>query len=235
MSQPSFSISVIVPTVNEAPHIARRVAFLLQHGGGFVREVLVVDGESNDGTAREAELAGGRVIGALRRSRAHQMNVGAAHATGNVLYFVHADVELRPEFAQDIVESLQQGFDAGCYRYEFISPSRMLRINAWFTRFDRLMCRGGDQTLFIKREVFDRLNGFDEHYTIMEDYDFLIRLWKQHTFRIIPKNIKVSARKYETNSWLRVQLANLTVFLLFFLRVHPDRLKRLYSRLLTYR
>jgi rSAM/selenodomain-associated transferase 2 len=235
MNDTPFSISVVLPTLHEATSIGRSVEFLFQHGRGRIKEVLVVDAQSTDGTPQEAAKAGARVLTSEKRSRAHQMNLGARAAIGQVLYFVHADVQLRPEFVQDIVESFQQGFDAGCYRYQFLSPKRMLRVNAWFTRFDRLMCRGGDQTLFVKRSVFEALNGFDEYYSIMEDYDFLIRLRKSYSFRIVPKNIWVSARKYETNSWLRVQCANLIVFVLFFLRVHPDRLKRLYRRLLVYR
>ena len=45
----------------------------------------------------------------------------------------------------------------------------------------------------------------------------------------------VSARKYETNSWLRVQLANLTAFSLFFLRVSPGRIARTYKAMLNHR
>jgi 3-deoxy-D-manno-octulosonic-acid transferase len=69
----------------------------------------------------------------------------------------------------------------------------------------------------------------------MEDYDFIRRLWRKHTFHIIPKNVVVSARKYDTNSWLRVQMANLIVFMLFLVGRHPDRIKRMYQHLLNYR
>ena len=162
-------------------------------------------------------------------------NLGAKYATGKLLYFVHADVKLIPSFAGDIIQAVNEGFDSGCYRYVFDSDNKMLRINGYFTRFDRIMCRGGDQTLFVTKTVFDALGGFDEHFTIMEDYDFIIRLRKQYSFKIIPKNIKVSARKYETNSWLRVQLANLIVFIMFFLKRSPEQMKSVYKKMLDYR
>jgi len=110
-----------------------------------------------------------------------------------------------------------------------------LKVNAYFTRFDTIMCRGGDQTLYVRRSIFESLGGFDESYIIMEDYDFIIRLRKRYSFKIIQKDIMVSARKYETNSWFRVQIANLCVFIMFFFRRSPREMKQIYKILLTYR
>jgi len=133
------------------------------------------------------------------------------------------------------VRAIGEGYPSGCYRYVFDSDNVMLKVNGYCTRFDRLMCRGGDQTLFITASAFKMLQGYNEHFTIMEDYDFLIRLRKKYRFKIIPKNIVVSARKYETNSWLRVQFANLIVFSMFFLGKHPETMRAVYKRLLKYR
>ena len=69
----------------------------------------------------------------------------------------------------------------------------------------------------------------------MEDFDIIVRIRKVARFAIIPKDVLVSARKYDTNSWLRVQLANLTAFSLFFLKVPPTRIARTYKALLNYR
>ena len=142
---------------------------------------------------------------------------------------------LVPSFVDDLLESLAQGFESGCYRYIFDSDKLLLKINAFFTRFNAIMCRGGDQTLFVSRSIFESLGGFDESYIIMEDYEFILRLQKRNTFKIIQKDIVVSARKYETNSWLRVQIANLLVFIMFFFRRSPVAMKQIYKILLTYR
>ncbi len=230
-----MTISVIIPTFNEADHIASLVTFIRRLARKEVIQILVVDSGSDDATCTKAEKAGATVITTLRKSRASQMNLGAQHARGDILYFVHADVKLIPSVVDDILESLDEGFDSGCYRYVFDSDRLLLKFNCYFNRFSGIMCRGGDQTLFIKKSVFFSLGGFDEHFTIMEDYDFLIRLRKRYSFRIIPKNIIVSARKYETNSWVRVQIANLSVFVMFFLRRSPGEMKRIYKNLLTYR
>ena len=163
------------------------------------------------------------------------MNQGAMPARGEVLYFVHADVQLIPSFVQDIQDVLKEDYAAGCYRYRFDADKVMLKVMAFFTRFDGIMCRGGDQTLYVKKEVFEALKGFDEYYTIMEDYDFIIRLKKNHKFKVIQKEVVVSARKYETNSWFRIQSANLIIFIMFFLKRPPDQMKKMYKKLITYR
>lgn len=230
-----MTISVIIPTFNEAENITELVSFIRQLERKEIVEIVVVDGGSTDATCVQAQKAGAVVIASNLRSRAIQMNLGAKHALGDILYFVHADVKLLPSVVDDIKESLDQGFDSGCYRYIFDSDKFLLRVNAYFTRFDAIMCRGGDQTLYVRNSIFNSLGGYDESYTIMEDYNFIIRLRKKYTFRIIQKDIIVSARKYETNSWFRVQIANLSVFLMFFFRRSPGEMKQIYKILLTYR
>ena len=228
-------ISVIIPTYNEAANIARLVEALQQHAPAGAVEVLVVDANSPDGTAEAARRAGATVLQAARPGRAAQMNFGASQASGDVLYFVHADVGIHPDYVATIGAAVAQGHEAGCYRFRFDSPHPLLRINSYGTRFPGLMSRGGDQTLFITRALFQRLGGFDERFVIMEDFDIIQRIRRVASFRIIPQDVLVSARKYETNSWLRVQLANLTAFSLFFLNVSPVRIDRTYKAMLNYR
>ena len=228
-------LSVIIPTYNEAPAIGRLVADLQRHAPPGTAEIIVVDAHSPDGTAAAARQAGARVLLAPQPGRAAQMNHGAAQAAGEVLYFVHADVGIHPEYVADIQRAVASGTAAGCYRFRFDSSHPLLRLNSYGTRFQGLMSRGGDQTLFVTKELFAQLGGFDEHYVIMEDFDFIRRLRRVASFTIIPKDVLVSARKYETNGWLRVQLANLTAFGLFFLKVAPVRIARTYKALLNYR
>ena len=230
-----MTISVIIPTLNESQYLVQRIEFIKNFGGEAVIEIIVVDGQSSDETRTVAAGAGAEVLTSPISSRAAQMNYGARLAKGEVLYFVHADVQLIPSFVQDIQEVLKAGYVAGCYRYRFDVDKMMLKVMAFFTRFDGIMCRGGDQTLYVKKEAFEALKGFDEYYTIMEDYDFIIRLKKNHKFKVIQKEVVVSARKYEMNSWFRVQSANLIIFIMFFLKRPPDQMKKMYKKLITYR
>ena len=230
-----MTISIIIPTYTEEANIGRLVRELRQYGGQSVVQILVVDANSPDDTAIIAEQAGATVLLSPKPGRAAQMNFGAAHATGDILYFVHADVGINPDFVTDIEAGVRAGCDAGCYRFRFDSEKPMLQLNSYGTRFSGLMSRGGDQTLFITRTLFDRLGGFDESFVVMEDFEIIIRIRQVARFLIIPKDVLVSARKYGTNSWLRVQVANLTAFALFFLKTPPARIARTYKAMLNHR
>ena len=229
-------ISVIVPTLNEEKNVHDVINRLQKYGDCYVLEIIIVDGGSTDNTAQVAEAAGAVVV-TSPKGRALQMNAGAARAAGEVLYFVHADTQVVESFAEDIFEAIQEGYQAGGYRFRFDSDRWLLKINSYFTRFDSLFVRGGDQTLFVTRALFRSLGGFDERYVIMEEYDFLRRMWKsqRNLFKLIPKEVVVSARKYETNSWLSVQLANLVAVLLFKMGRSPQYIAHLYKKMLNYR
>jgi glycosyltransferase involved in cell wall biosynthesis len=196
----------------------------------------VVDGGSVDATKQIAAQAGARVIVSQERNRAAQMNLGAGLATFSVLYFVHADVLVPESFYEDIFYSLTRGFASGCYRSGFETHPGLMRVNAYMTRFKWLAFRGGDQTLFITKTAFLKISGFDTNYTIMEDYDLIARLWEAKTpFELIQKDVIISTRKYEKNSWLRVQLANGVAMFLFKRGKSPEVIKKYYRRFLNYR
>jgi hypothetical protein len=96
------------------------------------------------------------------------------------------------------------------------------------------MCRGGDQTLFVKRTDFNTLGGYDARLRIMEEYDFMRKARRELKFKIIPKDVVVSARKYEENSYFRVNLANLVVFVFYNWGASQERLMKLYKKLLKH-
>ena len=227
----SVQISVIIPTYQEEANIGSLLSHLMaadQHG---VCEFIVVDGGSTDRTVKMAQDAGATVYPAAKKGRNHQMNLGAAKANGEIFYFVHADTLPPTTYIDDIHESLEEGHCHGCYRFRFNKEGRRLRFNAWFTRFNRMWCRGGDQTLYVTRDLFTKLGGYCEEFIIMEEYDFLRRAKAQASFRIMPKEVVVSARKYEKNSYLRVNAANLMVFVMFRLGFSPVKMHTFYRRM----
>lgn len=210
-----MTLSIVIPTLNEAAQIAGLIHFIQKHGTAALKEVIVVDGGSHDKTVQTARKAGATVVQSPVRGRASQMNYGASLANGDVLYFVHADTFPAPTFAADIQRAITGGFDLGRYRTRFLSDKWLLRLNEWFTRFDLFIGMGGDQTLFIRKSLFDELGGFNEALLLMEDFEFCERARKKGKYTILNGDALVSARKYEKNNWLQVQLANAKVVSLY--------------------
>lgn len=225
-------ISIIIPAFNEEESIASLVTHLWQHAQNRVADIIVVDGGSTDNTLAVARAAGAQAYRGPKKGRASQMNHGVTFAQGLILYFVHADSWPPASYVTDICEALAAGFPLGCYRFKFKSDKFMLRLNSYCTRFDRIMCRGGDQTLFVDRSIFAQLHGYQDDYVIMEEYDFILRARKKYRFKIIPKDVLVSARKYDHNGYLRVNLANLVVFLMYFAGCSQHQMLHTYKKMI---
>jgi uncharacterized UBP type Zn finger protein len=96
------------------------------------------------------------------------------------------------------------------------------------------MCRGGDQSLFVTRELFEELDGYCENHKVMEDYDIILRARKKHAFKIMPKDVIVSARKYDYNSYLKVNYANFVAFMMFYAKVDHDKIIKFYRKTLNH-
>ena len=225
-----MNIAVIIPTLNEEDFLPSILKFMKKHLSK--QQIVLVDGGSDDRSVALAQDADVQLIRSPVACRAIQMNLGANIAeSADVLYFVHCDTMPPHSFVKDIQEAISQGADLGCYRFQFDRSRGLMRFNAFLTRFPALFCRGGDQSLFVKNSVFKAIGGFDENKVIMEDYDF-IKKARSYTFKIIPKNIIVSSRKYETNSYWKVQGANILIYTLYVLGISPCRLKKWYSSLL---
>lgn len=229
-----MKISIIIPTCNEAVNIGRLVNYLLENGENFIHEIIVVDCFSKDDTAKIAEYAGAKVVFCEKKSRVTQLNIGAWFAKGEILYFVHADVVPPKTFAAEIINAVKEGFTIGNYCSKFMSEISFLRINERCTHYNFLFARGGgDQTLFVTRETFKALDGYDERFAIMEDYDFVKRARKNFPFKIMHNEVLVSARKYTHNGYFRVSLANAIVYALYKAGVSSEFLRTLYKKLLN--
>ncbi|MEM8894978.1 MAG: TIGR04283 family arsenosugar biosynthesis glycosyltransferase [Bacteroidota bacterium] len=224
-----MKLSIIIPTYYEEDNIGKLLEFLTQHPRKETFQIIVVDGGSQDGTIEIiSKFSVVKLLQSQVASRPVQMNMGTQHASNEILYFVHADVKLPMGFVDDIEKQLVT-HPAGVYRYQFDSSSWLLKINAFFTRFPMMWCRGGDQTLYITRSLFDQIGGFDEYYCVLEDFDILTRIKAVASFAIMPGEVKVSARKYRHNNYFKVQWVNLKAFRKYRQGEHPDEIRKYYK------
>lgn len=229
-----MQISIIIPTYNEAENIAGLITHLQGTATPHIDEIIVVDGGSEDDTISVAGKLGVKVVRCPSKGRAAQMNYGASLSKGEVLYFVHADTKPPGTFSSDITAAVQQGFSLGRYRTKFLSKKWLLRFNEWATRFDLFICMGGDQTLFIKTELFTKLGGFKEDMILMEEYDLCRRARETGRYKIMGGAALVSARKYDKNSWWQVQMANYKVVQLYKKGTPQQVLAATYKKMLNW-
>ena len=226
-------VSIIIPTYNEAPGIGALLAYLRQATADEPDlEIIVVDGGSTDDTWGLARRAGAAVVRSPRKGRAAQLNYGASQASGDILYFLHADSYPPPGFLADLRRARRQGYGSGCYRLAFDHGHWFLRFSAWCTRLPLLLVRFGDQSLFVQRELFTQISGFREDLLLMEDQEIVQRLQAHGPFQIMPRAVITSARKYLDNGVYRLQAAFTLLAGLYWLGVSQPRLVGLYRRLI---
>ncbi len=227
------TISIIIPTYNEAATITALLGYLgPARAGAPALEILVVDGGSTDATRLLARQAGATVLASPRKGRAAQLNHGAQRARGEVLYFLHADSYPPPGFLADVRRAVAQGYGAGCYRLAFDHPHWFLRFSAWCTRLPLTAVRFGDQSLFVRRSLFTRIGGYREDLLLMEDQEIVGRLRAQAPFRLLPRAVTTSARKYLVNGVFRLQGIYTLIVVLYRLGVSQRRLVQIYRRLI---
>lgn len=219
-------LSIIIPVVNEEFHLKKLLPLLVKNPA---IEVIVVDGGSTDDSKKIAENLGVKVINAPK-SRAKQMNAGAEAATGDVLYFVHADSIPPTSFYEDIEAHLKENIPFGCFRSLFDTQNTFLRINSYFSRYKGMMFRGGGQTLWITKKFFQELNGYDESLKLMEEYDFIKRASQKADYQVIQKDVMVSTRTYDKNGNFKTQLVYGLIMFGFFRGINQDKLIRFGKR-----
>ena len=220
--------SIIIPTFNEESSIADTLESVRQAAGDAEYEIIVSDA-GDDRTGRIAEDFPVTLCRSPK-GRAAQMNRGADMATGTILYFLHADTLPPPGFLQTIASAVEQGQPAGCFQLTFDDPHWLMQTYGWFTRFPFPLCRGGDQTLFITPDLFQRIGGFNEQLRVMEDIEIIERIRKHASFSILDDVVVTSARKYAANGRIRLQMIFGTIHLLYFLGFDQDIIADYYRR-----
>jgi rSAM/selenodomain-associated transferase 2 len=221
-----MKISVIIPALNEARGILSCLNSVKTQPGEF--ELIVADGGSVDGTI-EVVRPHAKVIRG-QQGRAVQMNSGARQATGDVLLFLHADSCLPPHVLPLLERALADPRIAGgTFMLRFDSPRLLLRLIAFLTRFEFRYFHYGDQGIFVRRSVFEKLNGFAE-IAFMEDVDFLQRLHRTGRVTLLNQPITTSARRFLERGVVRQQMMNIILVVFYLLGARPETLKKWYGK-----
>ena len=233
-------ISVVVPTLDAAGELATALASLLPATeAGLVREVIVSDGGSADGTLAIADEAGCRVVTGSA-GRGAQLSRGAAAARGAWLLFLHADTVLSDGWGRAAASQLARPGQAGVFRLA-LKPEEAGRSGASLP--PRLVAGGanvrarlfglpyGDQGLLLAQSLYAQVGGYDPDLPLFEDVDLVRRLRRARgrgALRLLPAYAITSPRRYERDGYARRVAANQMLLARYLAGASPARLAARY-------
>ncbi len=221
-----ITFSVIIPALNEGNNLSRCLHRIREQHPGV--EIIVADGGSADETVTIA-ISENVAVYHSRLGRGTQCNLGAAHASGDVVLFLHADT-LLPENGFSILNQYFENdhVQVGTFRLGFDWSHWILKVYSQFTRFDSRFTRFGDQCIVARSSFFRECGGFPD-WPLFEDVHFLQKARRKTKVHCFPAAVITSARRYVHNGLIRQQARSAWLLLLFFFGVPPERLARKYG------
>jgi rSAM/selenodomain-associated transferase 2 len=222
-------LSVVVPVLNEAAVIEDLLHSLspLRRQGA---EVIIVDGGSSDNTAGRARPLADHVLTAPR-GRASQMNAGAAHASGDILVFLHADTRLSEAAAASMLDQMA-GRKAAWGRFDVRIDGRHFLlpvIAALMNGRSRLTgIATGDQAIFVRRDAFVALGGYAD-IPLMEDIELCARLRQVSRPICVAEPVSTSGRRWEKHGVVRTILLMWRLRAAYFRGADPRELANRYG------
>lgn len=224
----AHAVSIIIPVLNEAAHLASRLQGL--QGWRDRCQLIVADGGSHDASAAIAEPLVDKVVHSSR-GRAIQMNFGAAQADADVLLFLHADTQLPDDAVTLIVQAIADGYQWGRFDVAFDDSQPVFKVIAfmmnWRSRLTGIAT--GDQAIFVARQAFQAIGGYPE-IALMEDIALSGRLKKLGKPCCLKSRVTTSARRWLQYGILRTILLMWRLRLAYFFGADPNYLAKRYYR-----
>jgi rSAM/selenodomain-associated transferase 2 len=224
-------LSIIIPALN-AERVLPLCLSSLMPGleTGLIREVILVDGGSEDQTRRLAEGSGANVLTAPEQGRAAQLRHGAEAARGDWLLFLHADTALSRDWAERAKHHIATRADkAAAFTLAYRSDHPMARVVArranWRAR--TLGLPYGDQGLLISRKLYSEVGGYPDT-PFMEDVK-LVRALGKKRLTLLSAEARTDAAKYERDGWRKRAWRNAFLVTRYFLGASPEKLAKSYS------
>ncbi|MFQ5900490.1 MAG: TIGR04283 family arsenosugar biosynthesis glycosyltransferase [Thermodesulfobacteriota bacterium] len=219
------TISIIIPVLNEVETLADTI--------GCVREtenieVIVVDGGSIDATLSVAGKIADHVI-STTASRGGQMDVGAEKARGDILLFLHADTLLPKRWGFMVREAIESGKVGGAFSLSIYPFSISLRIVSFIAniRSRFLGITYGDQAIFVKRDIFRKVGGFNG-LPIFEDIDLWRRMKRCGRVTVIKDSVYTSSRRWKKKGVIVTTVKNIFLIMSYYIGLSSQRLYKQY-------
>ncbi|MCW8842645.1 MAG: TIGR04283 family arsenosugar biosynthesis glycosyltransferase [Rhodobacteraceae bacterium] len=223
-------LSVVMPVLNGETVLGPCLAALYEGvQAGLIRELIVVDGGSEDRSVEIAQEAGAQVLELDAPSRGGQLRSGCAAAQGAWLLVLHADTILEEGWSEAVAAHLSKPY-AGYFRLGFDDTGGAAR---WVAGWANLRARVfglpyGDQGLLIERRLYEQVGGYAD-IPLMEDVAIARALGRRRLGALDALAV-TSAEKYRQQGWFRRGARNLWTLLRYFVGITPERLAKDYRR-----
>lgn len=219
-------ISIVIPVLNEELIIGDALKRLQCMSGEY--EIIVVDGGSSDGTAEVANSYVKTI--SSTKGRGIQMNTGAREAIGDVLLFLHADTIVKQDAIDEISRVMsEQNVVGGTFKRKYDVCHPLLKLAAFYTytNFYLFGIIAGDQGIFVRKDIFNKIGGFPE-IQLMEEVQFTKNLKKCGKIAFLNSEAIVSARRFMKKGIVRTYLTMLFCIISYRFGMPPEKIKDLY-------
>jgi uncharacterized protein len=227
-SEPSISISVVIPTLDEQEQVHRALSCTRRPGV----ERIVVDGGSRDGTPHVARFLRAEKVLSGPVDLARRLDAGYRVAAGDVVLFLHADTELEPGWREAIARALDDPrVQGGVFRLGLEGRRVRDRALEWLARA-RCALFGlarGEQAIFVRRKLLDQIHGVPET-PIFADLDLARAIRDNGRLVRLPLRAWTSRARCEAQGSLRALARECTVWLGYLLDVDRARVARTAQR-----
>jgi len=225
--KPAGKLSVIIPVLWDADDLRLLLARLAQLSEP-PDEIICVDGDADPETRQACLQAGARYLQS-ETGRGMQLDTGARAATGNWLWFLHADASPPMNGAIAVRQALGRGAVGGWFRFRFAQTDHVL-ARSLATLINWRCWLGvpyGDQGIFATANAYRTAGGFPDE-PLFEEVPLIKALRRLGEFRPLPQSMGVSPRRWQHDGWLRRSLSNRALATAYMLGVPPARLARAY-------
>lgn len=174
-------------------------------------EIIVVDNGSSDNTYELAQKMGVKVLKEPQRGVTHARNMGAAHASGEILVFPDADCLYPKDWLIRIVNIFKESpaLDALGGTFVFYDATPLWEKVSVISKKFVYHIAGGNMA--VKKKAFQQVGGFDTKYNIGEELLLELKL------RDLKKKIKIDRSLVISYSFRRFKKSFLKLSLFWFI------------------
>jgi len=224
------TFSIIIPVLHETEIINTLLDSLKHLERDEPFEIIVVDGSQTQDTLHV--ISDTNVLKYTSpQGRGRQMNVGAAHATGDILVFLHADTFLPANALSLIKTSLEdKRYVGGAFSLQIQSQISFLRAIAVYSTLRSQLTRApyGDQVIFLRKSYFDTIGGYAD-IPLMEDVELMRRIRKNKAqITILPFSVITSDRRWHQEGPIYTLIRDNIIIFLYWCGMPAEKLAKFY-------